>query len=138
MSTSLTRQALPRLSEEQRADLIRQACNASKGRALEAIVSQITALTQELARLKEQIAKLEQPGGDRVMARMVKGRLEDGNRMAISLFKKALQADGYRRDDAYLRLIVAEHANAFGGAAREFAIKLQRIALDELLQTSSD
>ena len=137
MSTSLTGQALPRLSEQQRIDLIRQACSASKGTALGAIVAQLESITQELLRLQQQITKLEQPGGDRVMIRMVRSRLDDGNRTALGLFKKALQTEGYRRDDAYLRLIIAEHASAFGGAASEMAAKLQRIALDELLQTSS-
>jgi len=137
MSHTLTKQALPRLSDEQRADLICKACTASKGTALGAIGSQLYNVAKELERLEEQLTKLEQPGGDRVMARMVKGRVDDGKRIAQGLLRKATQTEGYNRDDAYLRLILAENADRFSSASNEVASTLQRIALDELLQTSA-
>ena len=134
MSTSLSKQALPRLSDAQRIQLIEKACTTGKSSPLGAIVSQLSSVQKEIIRLQAQLETLERPDGDRVIARMVKQRLEEGKAIGFDLLKKALTSEAYGKNDAYLRLIVAEQAHAFNGTASAIASQLQKRALDELLQ----
>ena len=125
------------LSEAERHGLVEDLCGRTKATELWRIATQLQTIESELASLNTQLDKLQSPGGDRVLAKMVKTRLDESKRGGLGLLRKATNCMDDTLDAGALRLMIAERADSFEAPAREAARILRRQALDTLLKATA-
>ena len=128
---------LKKLSREERHALRGAMFHSARKTAMGQVASRLFELEGDIRRLRRQLETLKGPRGDRVMAKMVAGQLQQQEHKAIELLERALGTVIKTTACIQLRLLIAERADSFEDPAKKIARGLRRLALDEWLQLTT-